>query len=136
MTTSHVTTFGCFLTPHRLRRPEPREHLEALGLELRLRSKVPLPARAPTVALTGLVHTTSTFEYHGSHHGHTVELNLIFELAAHRRPRACAELAVLAYFAWAQGITSPQKPSAVLPRAVMPVHGTGRVRRLLLVVVP
>ena len=32
-----------------------------------------------------------------------------------------------------QGITSPQKPSAVLPRAVMPVHGTGRVRRLLLV---
>ena len=32
-----------------------------------------------------------------------------------------------------QGITSPQKPAAVLPRAVMPVHGTGRVRRLLLV---
>ena len=30
----------------------------------------------------------------------------------------------------------PQKPSAVLPRAVMPVHGTGRVRRLLLVGVP
>ena len=37
---------------------------------------------------------------------------------------------------WGQGITSPQKPSAVLPRAVMPVHGTGRVRRLLLVGVP
>ena len=35
-----------------------------------------------------------------------------------------------------QGITSPQKPSAVLPRAVMPVHGTGRVRRLLVVGVP
>ena len=32
-----------------------------------------------------------------------------------------------------QGITSPQKPAAVLPRAVMPVHGTGRVWRLLLV---